>query len=100
MAYFRLHQDLGLCVRQAQPHQPPTHEHSGGQQDGDGFGDADEGAEYQVPKDGGGFAECIQEAKACCPAKKTELDKTEKRNFQDSNFRCKCSICPFPVIST
>ena len=41
MAVFPLHQDLGSCVRQAQPHEPSTHQHGGGQQDGDSFGDAD-----------------------------------------------------------
>lgn len=39
------HQDLGSCVWQAQPHQPSTHEHGRGEQDRDGFGDADQGAE-------------------------------------------------------
>lgn len=45
MAFVTSHQNLGSCVGQAQPHESSTHEHSGSQQDGDGFGDADQGAE-------------------------------------------------------
>lgn len=46
MAFVLSHQNLGSCVRQAQPHQSSTHEHGGSQQDGDCFGDADQGAKY------------------------------------------------------
>lgn len=45
MAFVTSHQNLGSCVGQAQPHESSTHEHSGSQQDGDGFGDADQGTE-------------------------------------------------------
>lgn len=61
------HQDLGSCVRQAEPHKSPAHQHGRGQQDGDGFGDAHQGAEDEVAQHGRCFAECIQEAEACCP---------------------------------
>ena len=76
--FFPLHQDLGSCVRQAQPHESSTHQHGGGQQDGDSFGDADQGAKYQVSQDGRCFAQCVQEAKACCPAKDRDINKAEK----------------------
>ena len=76
--FFPLHQDLGSCVRQAQPHESSTHQHGGGQQDGDSFGDADQGAKYQVSQDGRCFAQCVQEAKACCPAKDRDMNKAEK----------------------
>lgn len=46
MAFVTSHQNLGSCVRQAQPHESSTHEHGGSQQDGDCFGDADQGAKY------------------------------------------------------
>ena len=78
MAVFPLHQDLGSCVRQPQPHESSTHQHGGGQQDGDSFGDADQGTKYQVSQDGRCFAQCVQEAKACGPAKDRDMNKAEK----------------------
>lgn len=44
--FVPLHQNLGSRVGQAQPHESSTHKHGGSQQDGDRFGNADQGAKY------------------------------------------------------
>lgn len=46
MAFAPSHQNLGSRVGQAQAHESATHKHGGSQQDGDCFGNADQGAEY------------------------------------------------------
>lgn len=68
----RLHEDVGSGVWQPQPHQAPTHQHGGGQQDGDGFGDAHEWPENQVPKHCCKLTQRITESESSCPTTHNE----------------------------
>lgn len=78
MAFVPSHQNLGSCVGQAQPHESATHEHGGSQQDGDCFGNADQGAKYQVSQDRRSFTESIQEAEARGSARERNTGKVQQ----------------------
>lgn len=66
------HEDVGAGVGQPEAHQPPGHQHGGGQQDGDGLGDAHQRAEDQVAQHGRQLAQGVAEAKPGAPGGRIE----------------------------
>lgn len=63
----RLHEDIGSCVWQTEPHQTAANQHGRCQQDGDGLCDANQRAKDQVAQHRCQFTHGVTEAKACAP---------------------------------
>lgn len=62
-----LHEDVGPRVWQSESHQTASDQHGRRQQDGNGFGDANQRAEDQVAQHGRQLAQGVAEAEARAP---------------------------------
>lgn len=63
------HQDLLSGLRQSEGDQATSNQRSSSQKDGDHFGYPNKGSKDSVSQDGTKFAQSIEDAKCCGPAK-------------------------------